>query len=164
MKRSTAYLIGAALVALSMTACAATGPAYQPTSTTPKSANIVVYKTQVYGNAVSFTYNDAPCKVQAKGYVTLIVPANQRVTLRHRSIGDPSPSVLTLTPSSGQRIFVRVESNDAAIASGSIGGTLGGLIGGVTGQAIATDEGTFRFRIGNEDEAVTTRQSTGGCQ
>jgi len=157
----TFLILGSALIAL--TACSATGQQYAPAKISKNEASVIVYKTQTYGNAVSFTYNDQPCKVQAQGYINLKVPPSQTLTLRHRSIGDPSPSVLTLSPRPNTTTYVRVESNDAALISGGLGGTLGGIVGGVAGQSIATSEGTFVFRNGTEAEALTTRQSKQRC-
>lgn len=119
----------------------------------------MVYKTQSYGNAVSFSINEQNCKVQAQGYVDLIVPANEIVMLKHRSIGDPSPSTMTILPKSGTRHYVRVETNTASILTGAIFGTLGGLTAGMAGTAAATDQGTFIFVKGSEAEARGTRQS-----
>lgn len=155
-------ILGATLVALSLTACSATGDPYTPAKAYDGEAKIVVYKTQTYGNAVSFTMNGQKCKVKPQGYVDFTVPANSLVTLRHRSIGDPSPSVFAFTPKARETYLIRVETNTASIAAGAVFGTAGGLVGGTIGTAAVTNEGTFIFREGTEAEALTTRDS-GGC-
>lgn len=160
MKRTTAYLIGAALVALSLSACSATGENYQPKAIPSGQSSIVVYRTPMGGSAPIDVNGAYKCRLFRNGFFELNVPANSTTILSTSLFGDPFKSVYQLNLAPRQRKYVRVEINSASQITGTVFGTLGGFIGGTAASAVATQEGSFVFRDGNEGEALQTRQ---GC-
>lgn len=146
---------------ITLAACGASGQPFSPSSVGANEASVIIYKTQTYGFTIGFTANGVDCKVKAGGYMPLTVPAGQSLTLRHRSLGDPYPSEMTITPKAGARYYVRVQSNDDVISPLGVAAVVGG---GIVGHAAVSQEGTFVFREGNEAEALTTKQGGLPCQ
>lgn len=155
MKRSTAYLIGAALVALSMTACASTGPAYQPAKPPSGKAQIVVYRPDVsfgqLGGARLFLNGTVVCSLKKNTHIVLTVPDGTSI-LATRMWDDLSTSYLPIDARAGSRHFVRLTMNTANV--------VGGAVAGAIGSAVASSEGSYILRHGNEQEAA---QTVGGC-
>lgn len=155
MKRSTAYLIGAALIALSMTACSATGPAYNPTPLPDNQSRIVVYRPAPSTNTglAIITIDGLKCRLKPNGYVEAILPSGDYNITGHQG-GDFVHSNIVTTTYGGSTSYVRVTSNHAAHLLGILAGP---IVSNAQGQ------GSVLLSHGSQSEATTTRYS-GECK
>lgn len=147
MKRTTAYLIGAALVAISLSACSATGEHYKPTVEPRGTSQIVVY----HGGgtkAASVSFNGASkCKLELNGFFVEHVTPNKPLTISAKVWGDFVSVARTIEPRSGHSYYIRIthEASKSIIA-----GVLPALL-------MATPQ--FSIEDGNQSEALTKRGS-----
>ncbi len=154
----TFLILGVVLLAL--TACSTTGQQYTAVKANKNEAKVVVYRSPNGGPAPIDVDGVRKCRLPRNGYFVLTVPSSRPLTLSSSLFGDPSVSRFSFTPQPRQTYYVRVEVNTASVVAGSLGGAFGGLIGGTAATAVATQEGSFVFREGNEAEALQTKE---GC-
>lgn len=155
-------ILCSSLIALSLTACSATGPVYTPTKAQGNEAKVVVYRSPNGGPAPIYVNGTYHCRLPSSGHFVLTVEPRQQLVLSSRFLGDLTPSTFVFTPQSGRTYYVRTELSTSSLIAGSLGAGVGGFIGGSIGSS-ASGGSTYVFRDGVEAEALTTRYS-GGCQ
>lgn len=144
----TRYIIVPALAFLS--ACSATGQAYQPTPITEGKAQVIVYRGNMPLTGTPIKVNgEKVCSLKPSSHFVVDADAGETMTLNYAPMMDWRQSNYAVKAKAGERYYVRLGMNQ--------GNMVGSVALGMLGSIMSSDEAGMVFHEGTAEEAAQTK-------
>lgn len=145
----TRYIIVPTLAFLS--ACSATGQAYQPTPITEGKAQVIVYRGSMSLTGAPIKVNgEEVCSLKPNSHFVVDADAGETMTLNYAPMMDWRQSNYAVKAKAGERYYIRLGMNQ--------GNLVGSVALGMLGSILSSGEAGMVFREGTAEEAARTNR------